>query len=247
MAFVIPAAATYFAAAATTSIYVSMALYASAALQVVGGITENEDLQKLGAIVGIGAGIYGAATGAFGAGAIAGEAGAEVAATTVDGYTAAERAAESAMMAGDYAGTGVTGAAIDTGTASGKVLANVVPTQANAPTAMQKVADAAKKKTDQTGGGGIFDKIASNPNSVLGFGMAAQGLGPPIAGAFDDSAEQKIALEQDKLDREQANIDYRRANMNGIIKTRLRITPNDSASIFPNQPGVSRYRSPAKP
>ena len=246
MAFAIPAAVTYFAATtAVAGSYVAMALYASAALQVVGGITKNEDLQKLGAVVGIGAGIYGAATGAFGAKAIAGEAGADAA---IDA-TVAEAAAESAGSAA--ADTALEMAqATDYGTvATGNVGAAVNP-PANVPGVIEKATAAAGAPPALPGGvqpsSGIINSI-KNADPLVKYGALQVG-GNALAGAFGPDQEKiaadKLALEKERLAAEQENLEAKRANMNNIGLIRLGIAPNYSASPYPNRTGAYPYRTP---
>lgn len=256
----IPVAVTYFAASAATG-YVAMALYASAAIQAVGIVTKNEDLQKLGAIVGIGAGIYGAATGAFGeaAGEVAADEAidatvAEAAAESTGGSLATEAAQEMSYGAVQGAGSGVVNTANVAPTTNTDLAAKAnVNTGAgvSAPSAPPSVGAPPPAVTPPptNGGGGFFGGFnLKDPQTLYGTGLIMQGAGPAIAGAFSSGTEEdKLELLKQQEAARQQEAERRAENFNNISGVDLGVRPS-GATLYRRPRGLMYpYRSPTLP
>lgn len=236
---------------------VGLAFYASAAVGAVGAVTKNEDLQKLGTLIGLGAGIYGAATGAF-AGEVAGEAAADAA---IDS-TVAEAAAESAggSLSQEAINT-VSGSAIApsntalAGVDHGNTTNIAAKANANAGTGVATApapASAPPVPAAPPGGtpppGGFFDKILSNPQSMYGAGLIAQGVGPIIAGGFaGGTEEEKLEFLRQQEEAKQAELDRRVGNFSNIPSVNLGIKPSGQRLHRAPRPLINPYRSPVLP
>lgn len=253
MAFVAPLIPVVTGAVAASST-AGLLLIGSAAVSAVGAITGDKDLQKLGTLVGIGTGIA-AATGVIGTeAAVAGT---------------AESAADSAVLEGadigevtgaDYFGSPeVTGAAVDTSTAAGKTISGVDPENAtktgglvtkagvNAGASTTPAVTEAVKQTT-TKNHGFFDKILSNPQSMYGAGLIAQGIGPVIAGGFaGNTEEEKLELLKQQEEARQAELERRAGNFNNIPSVNLGVAPSGQRLYRTPRPLINPYRSPVLP
>ena len=221
---------------------VGIAFTASAAVGAVGAITGDKDLMKVGTLIGLGAGV--ASLAGVGTGALAGEAGAGAAADSIVEAGALESAGGSA--AADTALEMSQAANYGTVAAPGTAAINAPATP---------VAGVAEKAAVVAGSGGATAAPASsgiinaikNADPLTKYGMLQVG-GNALAGAFGPDQEKiaadKLALEQQRLEQEQANIDYKRANMNNIGLINMRLSPNYSASLYPNKTGAYPYRTP---
>ena len=245
--FVQPAIAAGLAyATGGLSTAVGIAFTASAAISTVGAITGDKDLMKVGALVGIGAGV--ASLAGVGTGALAGEgaatAGAEQAAldATSTGPNLDGSVLEGYQNAVNPAGGAVTGTVAVPGAPA------VTPAVANAPSVAAKAAGVVPTgvPTAAPGEGGILSFFNKQPDLVK-YGALQVG-GNALAGAFGPDQEKmaadKLALEKERLAQEQANLDWKRANFNNVGLINMRMSPNYSASLYPNKTGAYPYRTP---
>lgn len=233
---------------------VGMAFYASAAVGAVGAITGDKDLRKLGTLIGLGAGVAslaGVGTGPL-AGAEATTAGAEQAAlnaastgpnldgTVLEGYNNTVNAAPG-VVSGPISGNVSAAAGIDP-TKTASVLEKTAGAVNAGASTTPAVTEAVKQTATQNPG--FFDKILSNPQSMYGAGLIAQGAGPVIAGAFTgNTEEEKLEFLRQQEEAKQAELERRTANFNsrGLI---LGVRPRAGATLWP---GDSYYKSPAIP
>lgn len=246
---IVTGAAAYFTGGLSTALGTTLSV--SAAMQAVGVVTKNEDLQKLGTIVGIGAGIGGATglisaevgSGVLGTGVTAG-------AGSATGYDLHE--ADYGDVYNRVADT-VTGGAVAPNNTGAPALTPDVAAKATSTNIANAATPPSAPPIPPPGGtpppGGILNSIIKDPAKMYGAGLIAQGAGPVLAGAFGPDqgkiAADKLALEQQRLDAQQAELDRRNKNFNNIPGVRLPLSPNRTVTPFPNRPtGPFPYASP---
>lgn len=248
-----------------------MAFYASAAVGAVGAITGDKDLQKLGSLMTLASGI-GAATGVLGTEVAAGAVGEEVVAESATGYdlheadygdvynrvadtvTGGAVAPNNPALAGVDPGKATNIAAkANTGTGGTTIGAPAAPV-ANPglqngfdPTWETQVTDAGRSASVSAPSTSFLDKIASNPMSIYGAGLIAQGAGPAISGMFaSGTEEEKLAFLKQQEEAKQAELERRAGNFNNISGVNLGVAPSGQR-LYRARPLINPYRSPVLP
>jgi hypothetical protein len=261
------------AGSASVSGIPSMLLTAGGVIGVIGHVTGDDELVRLGqlgALIGGGmmlgsslaggTSIAGEASSGVGTGAGTGVigTGAGTAATGLGSEAAAKKVATASLSLPERAAGAVTGEV--SGPISGLVDVPKVELTSNFGKnfarqavvnnrAVPSVIAGSAPPASDSFMGMIGKAIKDNPAAALYAGSTlAQVGGSALSGAFAaGTEEEKLALARERFDKEQELAAQRQANFNNIGQVNIPMRPIISANLYPNQPNQYGYRTPVIP